>query len=90
MLTSPPQKSSALMTIQHSPSALVSSGSWKPEDKESLFCTHCKGTKHTRETCFKLNDYLDWFRKKGEGSSRQKGGKTDSKAHTTTFHTPQP
>uniref|UniRef100_A0A2N9FP96 Reverse transcriptase Ty1/copia-type domain-containing protein n=1 Tax=Fagus sylvatica TaxID=28930 RepID=A0A2N9FP96_FAGSY len=66
MLASPPHESSALMTIQHSPSALVSSGSWKPEDKESLFCTHCKGTKHTRETCFKLNGYPDWFRKKGE------------------------
>ena len=90
MLTSPPQKSSALMTIQHSPSALISFGSWKPEDKESLFCTHCKGTKHTRETCFKLNGYPDWFCKNGEGSSRHKGGKTDSKAHTTTFHTPQP
>ncbi|GMY34460.1 hypothetical protein FCV25MIE_29702 [Fagus crenata] len=90
MLTSPPQKSSALMTIQHSPSALVSSGSWKPEDKESLFYTHCKGTKHTRETCFKLNGYPDWFRKKGEGLSRHKGGKTDSKAYTTPVHTPQP
>uniref|UniRef100_A0A2N9FH39 Integrase catalytic domain-containing protein n=1 Tax=Fagus sylvatica TaxID=28930 RepID=A0A2N9FH39_FAGSY len=90
MLASPPHESSALMTIQHSPSALVSSGSWKPEDKESLFCTHCKQTKHTRETCFKLNGYPDWFRKKGEGSSRHKGGKTESRAHTTTVHTPQP
>uniref|UniRef100_A0A2N9HEH7 Integrase catalytic domain-containing protein n=1 Tax=Fagus sylvatica TaxID=28930 RepID=A0A2N9HEH7_FAGSY len=90
MLASPPHESSALITIQDSPSALVSSGSWKPEDKESLFCTHCKGTKHTRETCFKLNGYPDWFRKKGEGSSRHKGGKTESRAHTTTVHTPQP
>jgi hypothetical protein len=90
MLTSPPQKSSTLMTIQHSPSALVSSRSWKPEDKESLFYTHCKGTKHTRETCFKLNGYPNWFRKKGEGLSRHKGGKTDSKAHTTPIHTLQP
>ncbi|GMY20146.1 hypothetical protein FCV25MIE_15385 [Fagus crenata] len=90
MLASPPHESSALMTIQHSPYALVSSGSWKPKDKESLFCTHCKGTKHTRETCFKLNGYPDWFRKKGEGSSRHKGGKIESRAHTTTVHTPQP
>jgi hypothetical protein len=90
MLASPPHESSALITIQDSPSALVSSGSWKPENKESLFCTHCKGTKHTRETCFKLNGYPDWFRKKGEGSSRHKGGKTESRAHTTTVHTPQP
>ena len=51
MLTSPPQESLALMTIHHSPSVLVSSRSWKPEDKESLFCTHCKRTKHTREIC---------------------------------------
>uniref|UniRef100_A0A2N9G8E4 Reverse transcriptase Ty1/copia-type domain-containing protein n=1 Tax=Fagus sylvatica TaxID=28930 RepID=A0A2N9G8E4_FAGSY len=75
MLASPPHESSALMTIQHSPSALVSSGSWKPEDKESLFCTHCKGTKHTRETCFKLNGYPDWFRKKGEGLKSTQGCK---------------
>jgi hypothetical protein len=90
MLASPPHESSALMTVQHSPSALVSSGSWKSEDKESLFCTHCKGTKHTRETCFKLNGYPDWFHKKGDGSSRHKSGKTESRAHTTTVHTPQP
>uniref|UniRef100_A0A2N9G3F2 Reverse transcriptase Ty1/copia-type domain-containing protein n=1 Tax=Fagus sylvatica TaxID=28930 RepID=A0A2N9G3F2_FAGSY len=38
----------------------------------------------------RLNGYPDWFRKKGEGSSRHKGGKTESRAHTTTVHTPQP
>uniref|UniRef100_A0A2N9G457 Reverse transcriptase Ty1/copia-type domain-containing protein n=1 Tax=Fagus sylvatica TaxID=28930 RepID=A0A2N9G457_FAGSY len=59
MLASPPHESSALITIQDSPSAL-------------------------------LNGYPDWFRKKGEGSSRHKGGKTESRAHTTTVHTPQP
>ena len=24
-------------------------------------CTHCGNTKHTRKTCFKLHEYLEWW-----------------------------
>uniref|UniRef100_A0A2N9GKU7 Uncharacterized protein n=1 Tax=Fagus sylvatica TaxID=28930 RepID=A0A2N9GKU7_FAGSY len=59
-------------------------------ENERVYDFLARGLNTLRETCFKLNGYPDWFRKKGEGSSRHKGGKTDSRAHTTTFHTPQP
>lgn len=38
-------------------------------DKSQLKCEFCKGTKHTRETCFKLIGYPDWWK------PRQRGGK---------------
>ena len=28
---------------------------------DGIKCTHCGSTKHTRETCFKLHDYPDWW-----------------------------
>ena len=36
-------------------------------DKAKLRCTHCGGTKHTRDGCFKLIGYPDWWPgKKGQ------------------------
>lgn len=31
------------------------SGQPKNQDKEGLWCTHCKKSRHTRETCWKLH-----------------------------------
>lgn len=41
---------------------------------DSMKCTHCGNSKHTRETCFKLHRYPDWWndlqaRKKREASA---------------------
>lgn len=38
--------------------------------KEDRFCDNCKINRHTRETCFKITGYLDWFKQKRNG--RQK------------------
>ncbi|KAF2296149.1 hypothetical protein GH714_036384 [Hevea brasiliensis] len=39
--------------------------------RENRSCDYCNGNGHTRETCFKLNGYLEWFtelkQKKGKG-----------------------
>lgn len=31
------------------------------KDKDNRICTYCKNTGHTRETCFKLHGYPEWF-----------------------------
>jgi len=31
------------------------------EDKSHLHCTHCGMKKHTKETCFKIVGYLEWW-----------------------------
>ena len=28
---------------------------------DGLKCSHCGGSKHTKDTCFKLHGYLDWW-----------------------------
>jgi transposase InsO family protein len=45
------------------PAAMYSKG-YKGMDKSHLKCTHCGMTKHTKEQCFKLVGYPDWFKEK--------------------------
>ncbi|XP_042059573.1 uncharacterized protein LOC121804074 [Salvia splendens] len=33
----------------------------KEEDKSKLTCTHCGGKKHTRDTCFLIHGYPEWW-----------------------------
>ena len=40
---------------------------WHPsqrhkEDKSHIHCTHCGMKKHTKETCFKIVGYLEWWK----------------------------
>lgn len=40
--------------------------------KDKLQCSHCNGTRHTKETCFKIHGYSDWFlerRKQDKGNA---------------------
>ena len=30
-------------------------------ESEGSGCSHCANIKHTRDTCFKLHDYLEWW-----------------------------
>jgi hypothetical protein len=44
----------------------LSSGKSNPPSKskapsDGMKCTHCGNAKHTRETCFKLHGYPDWW-----------------------------
>ncbi|KAI7750173.1 hypothetical protein M8C21_019307, partial [Ambrosia artemisiifolia] len=48
------------------------------EDKSHLKCTHCGMTKHTKEQCFRLVGYPEWWsdgHKKGTKTTGQKRGK---------------
>ncbi|KAK9143019.1 hypothetical protein Syun_012419 [Stephania yunnanensis] len=32
-------------------------------NKDDMFCDHCKAKRHTKETCFKLHGFPDWYKK---------------------------
>lgn len=36
------------------------------EDKSKLYCTNCNMKKHTKDTCFRLVGYPDWWEKPGQ------------------------
>jgi len=42
-------------------SSKPSSQSKHRDSSDGTKCSHCGGTKHTRETCFKLHGYPDWW-----------------------------
>ncbi|XLR07165.1 hypothetical protein S83_035103, partial [Arachis hypogaea] len=49
------------------------------EDKSHLYCTHCGMNKHTKETCFRIVGYLEWWEdnhKKSKNKSSQGRGAT--------------
>ncbi|KAL0444024.1 UNVERIFIED_CONTAM: hypothetical protein Slati_2125100 [Sesamum latifolium] len=52
-------------------------------DKNSLFCDHCKRTGHTRETCFKIPGFPEWY--KGLTEQRRKGPTAQGRAFTATY-----
>ncbi|TYG79844.1 hypothetical protein ES288_D02G169700v1 [Gossypium darwinii] len=41
------------------------------QDLSKLFCEHCKKSRHTKDTCFKLHDYPEWW-EKGKKSFKPK------------------
>ncbi|XP_047946669.1 uncharacterized protein LOC125193009 [Salvia hispanica] len=49
----------------------------KEEDKSKLTCTHCGGKKHTKETCFLIHGYPEWWedmKKARANRSSNRGG----------------
>lgn len=46
-------------------------------DKSKLKCDYCNGTKHTRETCFKLVGYPEWW-----PNPKIRGKSSSSSSHT--------
>ncbi|KAL5764225.1 hypothetical protein ACOSQ2_016819 [Xanthoceras sorbifolium] len=71
-------KASKSYTLTKTGSPALRSGKSNPPYKTQIQsdggkCTHCGNTRHTRETCFKLHGYPDWWnefqtRKKREGT----------------------
>jgi hypothetical protein len=37
-------------------------------EKDKLRCSHCNGSRHTRDTCFEIHGYPEWFLKKQKQS----------------------
>ena len=46
-------------------------------EKDKLRCRHCNGSRHTRDTCFEIHGYPEWFlekRKQGKARSNKHPG----------------
>ncbi|KAL5826966.1 hypothetical protein ACOSQ3_018812 [Xanthoceras sorbifolium] len=76
-------KASKSYTLTKTGSSALSNGKSNPSfntqtQSDGGKCTHCGNTRHTRETCFKLHGYPDWWnefqtRKKHEGAASNEG-----------------
>ncbi|KAL5762294.1 hypothetical protein ACOSP7_018558 [Xanthoceras sorbifolium] len=76
-------KASKSYTLTKTGSSALSNGKSNPSfntqtQSDGGKCTHCGNTRHTRETCFKLHGYPDWWnefqtRKKREGAASNEG-----------------
>uniref|UniRef100_A0A803MSM8 Uncharacterized protein n=1 Tax=Chenopodium quinoa TaxID=63459 RepID=A0A803MSM8_CHEQI len=55
------------------------------EDKGHLRCDHCGGSRHTKEGCFKIIGYPEWWEdhKKRKAATRVTFSQTGGKAHLT-------
>uniref|UniRef100_A0A803L9R4 GAG-pre-integrase domain-containing protein n=1 Tax=Chenopodium quinoa TaxID=63459 RepID=A0A803L9R4_CHEQI len=58
-----------------------SDSSSRREDKNHLKCSHCGGTKHTKEGCFKLIGYPEWWEDLRQRKAATKATKTGGKAN---------
>lgn len=53
-------------------------GNWTKrteEDRSKLFCTNCVKKKHTRDTCFELHGYLEWWEERRATKQNQPSSK---------------
>uniref|UniRef100_A0A3Q7F038 GAG-pre-integrase domain-containing protein n=1 Tax=Solanum lycopersicum TaxID=4081 RepID=A0A3Q7F038_SOLLC len=80
----PSEIGSGLVTQRRSDSSFSrSDSSFRREDKTHLKCSHCGGTKHTKEGCFKLIGYPEWWEDLRQRKAATKVTKTGSKANAT-------
>ncbi|KAB5525212.1 hypothetical protein DKX38_022961 [Salix brachista] len=63
-------------TGESSSMAMISKTPFKPRnfraieeaEKDKLRCSHCNGNRHTKDTCFEIHGYPDWFLEKRKQS----------------------
>ena len=73
---------SGLVTQRRSDSSFSrSDSSFRREDKTHLKCSHCGGTKHTKEGCFKLIGYPEWWEDLRQRKAATKVTKIGGKAN---------
>ena len=60
------------------------------DDRRKLRCTHCGGSRHTKEECFKLVGYSDWWNdlQKRKAATKAPASRTGGKAYLTTADQP--
>ena len=61
MLSKGGQKSQHQLTLQKSSNEKPNMTAKPKSTGEEGGCTHCGNMKHTKETCFKLHGYPDWW-----------------------------
>ncbi|XP_010442126.1 PREDICTED: uncharacterized protein LOC104725206 [Camelina sativa] len=54
-----------------------------PEDKSKHLCSHCKRRGHTKEACFQLVGYPQWWGERGGKSVRGRGSGGVARANAT-------
>ena len=78
----PSEIGSGLVTQRRSDSSFSrSDSSFRREDKTHLKCSHCGGTKQTKEGCFKLIVYPEWWEDLRQRKAATKVIKTGGKAN---------
>ena len=57
------------------------------EGKTHLKCTHCGGSRHTRDGCFKLIEFPEWWEEHRQWRATTKAptSRTGGKAHMVTY-----
>ena len=75
---------------QHTDHTPKVSLSLKSETKQGKGCTHCHNPRHTKETCFQLHGYPDWWKelkeKKTAGNKKGQGGQVHLAGCTNCAH----
>jgi hypothetical protein len=54
----------AMIYKSTTPSNLRTLRAIEEAEKDKLRCSHCNGSRHTRDTCFEIHGYPDWFLEK--------------------------
>lgn len=64
--------------------------SGEDDDLRKLRCTHCGGSRHTKESCFKIVGYPEWWDEfqKRRAATKAPSGRTGGKAHLATIEPP--
>jgi hypothetical protein len=73
----------AMISKSTTPSNLRTLRAIKEAEKDKLRCSHCNGSRHTRDTCFEIHGYPDWFLEK-QKQSKARSNKHPVQAKLTT------
>ena len=61
-------ESSSMAMISKTPFKFRNLQTFKEAEKDKLRCSHCNGNRHTKDTCFEIHGYPDWFLEKRKQS----------------------
>ncbi|KAF7811393.1 uncharacterized protein G2W53_032369 [Senna tora] len=75
--SSPVEDNTAMMVKGYQPKNEPSEFKRKEVSKKDKYCDHCKVNGHTKETCFKIHGYLEWWKELKE----KRAGKKTVAAH---------
>ncbi|KAB5512199.1 hypothetical protein DKX38_029227 [Salix brachista] len=59
---------SSMAMISKTPFKLRNLRAIEEAEKDKLHCSHCNGNHHTKDTCFEIHDYPNWFLEKRKQS----------------------
>ena len=75
----------AMISKTITPSNLRTLRAIEEAEKDKLRCSHYNGSRHTRDTCFEIHGYPDWFlEKRNQSKARSNKRPVQAKLTTTT------